>query len=52
MIINEVIGIDGKLIIEMTPENEEEEALLLSMGEDVDLRDGFSTDSSFEDSQQ
>jgi len=52
MIVREVVGIDGKLIIEMIPENEEDEALLLSMGDAVDLRDGFSTDPNLEDSQQ
>lgn len=51
MIINEVVGVNGKPVIEMIPENEEEEALLLSMGENIDLRDGFNTDPNIEDDQ-
>ncbi len=44
MIIREQIGIDGKRIVEMIPENEEDERTLEQMAAAgaIDARDGFS----------
>lgn len=46
MIVREVTGMNGKRIVEMIPENAEDEQVLMQMARSdaVDSRDGFSTE--------